>query len=146
MNNLKELRINQEGILPSFDKDIYEYYLTISEDVNDLEIEAIPENLNSRVEISGNTNLQNGENLITVKVISDDEEDTIYNIQVIKTNNVQLSNNNLEILSVENVELEPAFDKNITSYNLEVPNNVVNLNILAIPENENAKIEVKRYL
>ena len=30
MSNLKNLRINQEGILPSFDKEIHDYYLTIA--------------------------------------------------------------------------------------------------------------------
>ena len=34
MSKLKELRINMEGILPSFDKDIYEYYLMVSENIN----------------------------------------------------------------------------------------------------------------
>ena len=36
----------------------------------------------------------------------------------------------------------PHFDNNVTSYNFEVPNDVTNLNILAIPENPKAKVEI----
>lgn len=140
---LKELRINQEGILPSFEPDITEYYLTVSEEINKIDVEAIPENSNSKVEIIGNDNLQIGENLITVNVI-EEKENLNYNIHVLKTNNYKSSNNNLEILSIENGLLEPPFDSNITEYKLEVPYDVKNLNVWAVPENENAVIEISR--
>lgn len=140
---LKELRINQEGILPSFEPDITEYYLTVSEEINKIDVEAIPENSNSKVEIIGNDNLRIGENLITVNVIGE-KENLNYNIHVLKTNNYKSSNNNLEILSIENGLLEPPFDSNITEYKLEVPYDVKNLNVWAVPENENAVIEISR--
>lgn len=143
MSKLEELRVNQEGILPSFDKDIYEYYLTVPEEITKIDIEAIPEKLDSQIEIVGNTNLVNGENIITIKVI-DENSILNYNINVIKTNNYETANNNLEILSIEGGLLEPPFDSSITEYKMEVLNEVKNLNILAIPENENAQIEVKR--
>lgn len=141
MNNLNKLRINQEGILPSFDKDIYDYYLTINEDIDSLEIEAIPENLNSKIEIVGNENLNEGENTIFIKVISDSEE-TVYTIQVVKTQNIELYNCNLEVLEIENGLFEPAFDSNITDYKLEVSNEISSLNVFAVPENENSIVEI----
>ena len=141
MNNLNKLRINQEGILPSFDKDIYDYYLTINEDIDSLEIEAIPENSNSKIEIVGNENLNEGENTIFIKVISDSEE-TVYTIQVVKTQNIELYNCNLEVLEIENVLFEPAFDSNITDYKLEVSNEISSLNVFAVPENENSIVEI----
>ncbi len=140
MSNLKNLRINQEGILPSFDKEIHDYYLTISEDIYNLQIEAIPENINSKVEILGNNNFKNGENL--VKIIVKGETDEVYNIYVNKVSNLNLSNANLENLAVENELLNPPFNSNITEYCLEISNDIDSLNILAIPENENSKIEV----
>lgn len=143
MSKLKELRINIEGILPSFDKDIYEYYLTVPENINQIDIEAIPENPDSDIEIRGNANLKSGENLITINVIEGNFNST-YNLNVIKSNNYQEVNNNLEILSVEGNLLEPSFDNNITEYKLEVSYETEKLNILAIPENENAKVEIKR--
>lgn len=145
MSFLKELRINMEGMLPSFEKDIYDYYININNDVNNLDIEAVPEDLNSIIQILGNDNFNEGENLIKITVKGNNEE-KIYNIHVNKTNDINLSNSNLEILAVEGGLLDPPFDSNITEYSLEVNNNIKNLNILAVPENENAKIEVSRCL
>lgn len=142
MSNLKSLRINQEGVLPSFDKEIYDYYLTISEDIYNLQIEAIPENMNSKIEIVGNSNFKEGENLI--KIIVKEESEDVYNIHVNKVNNFYFSNANLENLAVENELLQPPFNTNITEYNLEISNDIEKLNILAIPESENAKIEIAR--
>lgn len=48
------------------------------------------------------------------------------------------SSTNLEILAIENVLLYPAFDASHTDYEVEVSNNIENLNIFAVPENENA--------
>lgn len=52
------------------------------------------------------------------------------------------SNTDLETLAIENMLLYPYFDNNITSYNFEVPNDVKDLNILAVPENEKAKVSI----
>lgn len=142
MSKLKNLRINQEGILPSFDKEIHDYYLTINEDIYNLQIEAIPENINSKIEILGNNNFKNGENL--VKIIVKGESDETYNIHVNKVSNLNLSNANLENLAVENELLNPPFNTNITEYSLEISNDIETLNILAIPENESSKIEIIR--
>ena len=51
-------------------------------------------------------------------------------------------NTNLETLAIENILLYPVFDNNVTSYDAEVPYSTTSLNILAIPENENAKTEI----
>ena len=66
------------------------------------------------------------------------------NIHVLKTDNYETLNNNLEVLSIENGLLDPPFDSNITEYKLEVMYDVKNLNILAVPENEDAIIEISR--
>lgn len=60
----------------------------------------------------------------------------------IEEDNVEASNTNLETLAIENVLLYPVFDNNITNYDAEVSKDVEKLNILAIPENENAKTEI----
>lgn len=142
MGELKELRVNQEGMLPSFSKEIYDYYLTINENISSLDIEAIPEDNNAIVEIIGNNDIKLGENLISIKIITEEAE-AIYNIQVLKTNNIETYNCNLEMLAVQEEFLNPAFDSNVTNYEIEVSNDVTNLNILAIPEDEEAQVEIK---
>lgn len=88
---LQVLRLDKEGITPNFEKGINEYYLTISNEVNDIEVLAISENPNATVEITGNTNLKEGLNLITIRVTSaDKKQNNIYTIQVTKTDNLQV--------------------------------------------------------
>lgn len=140
---LEELRINYEGIVPNFEKNIYKYYLTVPEEVSEIEVLASAENVNSTIEITGNTNLKNGLNIIEIKVTSEDKtQSNSYIIEVTKTNNIELANTNLEILAIENVLLNPPFDSNITNYETEVSNETEKINILAIPQNENAKVEI----
>ncbi len=61
-----------------------------------------------------------------------------------KNNNINLENDNanLEILAIENSLLYPPFDTNVTKYNVEVSNEIKTLNIFAVPENENAKLDI----
>ena len=141
--NLQVLRIDKEGIVPNFQKDIYEYYLNIPNDIQDIEVLAIPENSNATIEISGNTGLQEGLNIITIKVTSEDKtHNNVYTIQVTKTKDLSLANTNLEILAIEGVLLNPPFDTYITNYETEISNEIENINMLAIPEDEKASVTI----
>lgn len=140
---LQSLRLDIEGISPEFDKNIYEYYITVPTKVKDLEVLAISENPNATINITGNERLKNGSNTIKIEVISEDKStNKVYNIYVTRTDNAEEANANLEILAIENTLLTPPFDANETRYETEVPNDTEKLNIFAVPENENAKIEV----
>lgn len=50
--NLKDLRINEVGLVPEFNKNIFDYDITIENSVQDLEILALSENPNAKIEIS----------------------------------------------------------------------------------------------
>lgn len=140
---LQVLRLDKEGVIPSFDKEIHEYYLTVSNDVQNIEVLAISENPNATIEVTGNTNLQEGLNLITIRVTSEDKtQSNVYTIEVTKTGNLELANTNLEILAIENVFLNPPFDSHETNYKAEVSNTTETINLLAVPENEQATVEV----
>ncbi len=65
-----------------------------------------------------------------------------YIANIDNNSNLQDDNTNLETLSIENELLNPPFDNNITNYNLEVSNDKNNVNLLAIPENEKAKVNI----
>lgn len=141
--NLQALRLDKEGIVPDFQTNVYEYDLTISNDISSIDVLAIAENPNSQIEITGNNQLNEGLNLIKINVISEDKTNNkIYTIKTTKTSNIELANTNLEILAIENTLLTPPFDNHITKYSTEVSNTINKLNILAVPENENAKIEI----
>lgn len=66
----------------------------------------------------------------------------MYEIKVTKTDNIASANTNLEILAIENYLLNPPFDNSITQYKLEVSNDTTNLNVFAVPENEQGKVTI----
>lgn len=144
-SKLQNLRLSIEGMVPEFQNDIFDYYLTVKNDVKDIEVLATAENNDAQVEITGNTNLQNGLNTIKVQVTSPDKtSNSTYLINVTKTNDLEAANTNLETLAIENYLLYPAFDNTVTNYNVEVGNNTEQINLLAIPEDEEATVEIKR--
>ncbi len=140
--NLGIMRTNYEGITPDFNAEISEYYLVVSEKVNNIDITAIPVSKKAEVVISGNKNLKNGLNTIKITV-SLNENSKTYTIYVTKTNNVSTANTNLETLAIENYTLEPEFQNNITNYYVEVKDTENLLNILAIAEDSSAKVKIE---
>ncbi len=142
-SKLQLLRIDQEGVSPNFNKDTFDYYLVVAGTINNIDILAVPENTNATVNITGNKNLVSGLNKIQIEVISEDQsQKNIYTINVTKTNDAEVANTNLETLAIENVLLYPVFDNIETKYSAEISEKIEKLNILAIPENEKAKVEI----
>lgn len=73
---LQALRLDIAGLSPSFDKDTYEYNLTVKNNVETIDVLAISENPKATINISGNTNLKEGKNNIKIKVTSEDKKKT----------------------------------------------------------------------
>lgn len=65
---LKELTISGVELSPAFDQNVYEYTAKLIGDKTTLDIQAIPVNENQKVEIIGNEDLKEGENVITILV------------------------------------------------------------------------------
>ena len=140
---LKIMRLDKEGITPEFSPDIKEYYFTTDLSTNSLNITAIPEAENSKVSITGNENLKEGLNKILIEVTSSDNTSrSVYVINVTKTDNKEVANANLETLAIENIDLEPIFETNILNYKASVANDVESINILAVPEKIEGKVEI----
>lgn len=143
--NLKIMRLNHEGISPEFQKGIKEYYFIADNSISSLQVTAIPENSKSQVTVTGNTNLKQGLNTIKVEVQSEDKtKKAEYKIYVTKTKNKELANANLENLAVREAMLYPAFDANITQYDIEVANDIDRVDVLAVPEKVGASVTISR--
>ena len=141
--NLKEMRIDVEGITPKFSKNITSYNVVVSNDVNNINVVAVPEDNSASVVVSGNNNLIEGSNIITISVTAPDGKTRKnYIINVTKTANPELANASLENLAIENVTLNPEFNSEVINYTAEVEKEVENLNILAVPQRENATVTV----
>ena len=84
---LSTLTIEGQEISPSFKTSIYEYTLGLKEDLTSLEIKAISNDKDATVEIIGNEDLQQGENIITILVTNSKTEETA-TYQIIVNKNV----------------------------------------------------------
>lgn len=138
--NLKSLTIENYKLEPEFDPEVTEYNLTVGTDVEKLEVSAIPQDENSKVEITGNTDLLLGENTINIKITAEDETVKIYKINVSKIEEVSLQLSKLEI---ENYTLTPEFSQDIYEYTLNIGDtSITSLNVIASSNTQNAVIEI----
>ena len=81
-NYLKTLDIKNYDI--NFEKGVLEYKLKVGADVRFLDITAVAEDYRSRVEISGNEEFKEGENVVTIKVTAEDGSTREYKVLVDK--------------------------------------------------------------
>ena len=144
--NLDILRLSHEGISPQFDTNVTEYYITVDKSVDTLDVEAIPENPNAKVEVSGSGKMILGKNSITIKVTSEDgTQSKTYTIYVTKTDDIEKANANLETLAIRQGTLIPEFsDVQYTEYRVEIDNSIETIDILAIPQNQNANVTIQK--
>lgn len=82
---LKELKIDGLELTPEFRTDVYEYSAELKEDRASLELTTIATEENAEIEVTGNEELKDGENIITVIVKEKDTDKTAtYQITVNK--------------------------------------------------------------
>lgn len=82
---LKQLTLLQGTLTPEFKKDVTEYTVQVGKDVTELQLDAVPEDEKAKVTVEGNTDLKDGENLITIMVKKgegDKQQVTTYQITV----------------------------------------------------------------
>jgi len=84
---LSTLTIEGLKLTPSFKTGTYEYTATLEEDLTSLEIKAKSNIEDATVEIIGNENLQQGENVITI-LVTNKENDEVATYQIIVNKNV----------------------------------------------------------
>lgn len=83
---LTSLKVDGYTLEPKFSPNVYEYKITVMDpSVNSLNITALSDNTNAKVETIGNTSIKDGENTITINVKSEDgSKTTTYRIIVTK--------------------------------------------------------------
>ena len=78
---LSELKIEGLTLSPEFKKNVYEYNTKLEDDKESLEIIATPITEGSKVDITGNENLKDGENTITI-IVSDESDENMATYQI----------------------------------------------------------------
>jgi len=71
-----------------FSSNIFMYNCEVYSDINKIELEAISEKANTDIKIQGNENLQEGQNTITISLKDENNNETIYKIQVNKQRSI----------------------------------------------------------
>jgi len=132
----------QEGKLsPAFQKDVTEYALTVGEEVKELHIEATTEDTNSKVEITGNTELKLGSNTVKITVKATDGTTKTYTIHVTKRGESDLALTTLKI-SALNLEVPLEEGKYEYAFKLESEKLIKELEFTALANEEGARIEI----
>ena len=141
--NLKSLRLDVATIVPDFQTNTLQYTAAVNETISDIDVLAVPEDTNSNISITGNHDLQIGENLIQVTVVAQNGDKKTYNITVTKTEAANLANSYLENLAIENAFLVPEFRYDIFTYTVDIGSSQDSLNILAVPQRESANVRIE---
>lgn len=142
-NYLKYLQISEEGLSPYFSRSTVDYAITVGENVNSIEVLALAEDSNARVEISGNTNIVEGDNYINIRVTAENGYYRIYTITVTKVQDTSKANAFLENLIIEGYDFTKEFQSESLSYDIgQVKFGTEALNIAAIAKDPAAKVEI----
>lgn len=139
--DLKELTVEGDyELTPEFSKDVTEYDLTVGEDVEAIEINAVTDDDAAKVEITGADKLLMGINTVEIKVTAEDGTEKTYKINVTRGKVEPLG---LSELTIEGYTLTPEFNSEVYEYTLDIPDlSVTSLNINAISNMENATVEI----
>ncbi len=100
---LSELTVEGLNLNPEFKTDIYEYTLDLEEDKEKLDIITVSTEVNATIEVTGNEQLQNGENVITI-LVSNEAGDKTATYQI--TVNKKIKDENLMAEEQEKIKQE----------------------------------------
>ena len=148
-SNLASLAVTEGVLTPEFNASIKEYIISVPNEITKLNISAVPEDSKATVSITGNEELQLGENNIEITVTAEDGSKSVYKILATR-NQEELGLQTLTLSYIDEngkkvvLELTPEFIANIYEYNVEksIPNFVKTLEIEALANRENANIEI----
>ena len=141
---LSKLVMGYEGLTPNFNKEVTNYSITVPTSVTSLNMTVATEDVKSKYWISGDENLQIGNNKVTVTVTATDGSQRVYSINVVRAENEEKANAYLESIVTDYGTFSPEFVSEQLEYDLGViSKDITKLQVLAFPKDPNAKVEVK---
>lgn len=141
--NLKKLLPAYEGLSPNFSPSITKYSLIVPATVTNLSLVVAVESTGAKYWISGDENLQLGDNTVTITVTATDGTKKIYTIIVTKAADIAKANAYLSNIVIDGRSLSPDFSSENLEYDIgTVASTVEKLTVLAFAKNENAKSEI----
>lgn len=135
---LKSLIIENQELLPTFNKETTEYTMQVKSDVTELNIKAEAEDEKASVSIQGNKDIKEGENTVTISVNAEDNTIKIYEIKVTKLKETALG---LKTLTIKDTDISEKFKTDNYEYEIDIKD-VEKLEIEAIATDETAIVEI----
>ena len=139
---LREIKIDGQAIEPPFDQFITDYVIAIGEEKDKIEIEAVTDDPNATAEVIGDTKLKTGVNDFEIKVTAEDGKTTNSYYLHITKGDKEKANANLKSLEIKDIQLNPQFNEKDIDYLVEYEGYIEHLDIVAVPEDENATVEI----
>lgn len=145
---LKKLNVSGYTLNPTFNKNTKTYSMKVNNNITGLNVEAIANNDKATVSISGNSGWKVGINTISIKVTAEDGTTNTYVVNVERKsdeeNTTKLSSDNyLSSLTINSShEINPAFNKNISNYEITVPNEITSLDLKTVLSSSKAKLKI----
>ncbi len=138
-NYLASLLVSEGELTPEFDKETTEYEVTVPYEIDNITVAGAAEIRGSTVSGFDNYTLDVGSNKIKIDVTSELGTVRSYYINVVRESLISAK---LKSLEVTGYELDQEFDSDFMEYYIDVPNEVFNVDITALPIDENANVEI----
>ena len=124
-----------------FDPNVFEYETKVLYDIEKINVLATPEDATSKVTVEGNENLKVGENVITITLKDDVNNEQVYKVKVNRLNEGETlgDNPNIQDISIKGYSLQFNYDKE--SYKLVIGKEK-SLDISVVMDDENATYEI----
>ncbi len=156
-NYLRSLKVDKGTLTPAFSREREDYTIEFPEDfdfstLDKINVSAIKENNAARINGTGDITVKEGENVIEINVMAEDQTVRTYRITFIKPEIITQSDLRLKSLIVkaidedeksEDVELEPKFDTEVFNYKLNVKENIEKLQIDAQVERDDIIVAIE---
>ena len=136
---LKEIKNSAGSSVILSDSGEYQYLINVQYEVNQIEINGIPNVSTSTVNGNGTYSLKVGNNDIVLSVQSEKGTVKTYIVRVVRDMSL---NDDLKYLFVKEGALSPRFQDTTILYDVKIPSDVNKLTIDAITEDENATYEI----
>ena len=137
-SKLKELDIEEYSLKEVFKSDKYDYEITLPYNIDKINIVAVAEDSDAKINGNGRKYLEENNNVFQVVVTASDNTTSTYKIIV----NREKANDDasLKKLIVEGYVITPKFNKDVHKYSLSVDKDVEEVTINAVPNYQYATI------
>lgn len=134
---LKQLDVLEGSLSPTFDKTQNEYKINVNPGITSLHINAVPTSDAASYKIVSNSGFKVGMNTVQIIVTA---EDGTKNTYTLKVNRIASENADLDSLTTDEYDMTSVFDKDVTTYNITLENDIKTLHVKATAADKLSKI------